>query len=102
MQTVENCGSSVLPVLSTLNLAHNSLTSAASIEQLAACGTLSVLDLSHNRIDDILVVKVLSRMPELRVLTLVGNPVVNAIPSYRKTLITECVSNWTSNSDPLR
>lgn len=51
-----------------------------------------MLDLSHNRIEDMLFVKVLAEMPELRVLVLTGNPIVNKIPSYRKTLIIECVS----------
>lgn len=92
IKTIENCGRDILPELNTLNLAHNCLKSADSLENLMECLTVSVLDLSHNRIDDILIVKVLSKMPELRVLVLTGNPVVNEIPSYRKTLIIECVS----------
>lgn len=90
---IENCDSKILSMLNTLNLANNALTTSKSIEQLINFKTLSVLDLSNNRIDDILIVKILSQMPALRVLTLMGNPVVNMIPSYRKTLITECVGN---------
>lgn len=89
---IENCGSDVLPVLNNLNLSHNYLRFVESVEQLKDCKSVSVLDLSHNRIEDILIVKVLSEMPELKVLVLTGNPVVSAIPSYRKTLILECVS----------
>lgn len=92
VKAVENCDSSILPVLNTLNLSYNSLSSVSSLEGLIRCHTLSILDLSYNRIDDLLIVKTLSQMPELRVLTLSGNPVVNEIPSYRKTLIIECVS----------
>lgn len=80
-------------MLNTLNLSRNSLKTAVNLERLIECKTVSVLDLSHNRIDDILIVKILSQMPELRVLVLTGNPVVNEIPSYRKTLIIECVSS---------
>lgn len=92
IKTIENCDYSVLPVLNTLNLSHNSLNSIACLEGLVKCKSLSILDLSHNRIEDILLVKILSQMPELRVLTLTGNPVINEIPAYRKTLIVDCVS----------
>lgn len=68
------------------------------LEELAQCETLSVLDLSHNRIEDVLIVNILSEMPALRVLTLTGNPVVSEIPSYRKTLTIECVSNFELDS----
>lgn len=91
IKAVENCDSSILPVLNTLNLSNNSLGPLDGLQELANCKMLSILDLSNNQIDDVLLVKILSRMPELRVLTLTGNPVVNAIPAYRKTLITECV-----------
>lgn len=94
IKTIENCGSNIVPELSTLNLSHNSLKSIECLEKLIECKRVSVLDLSHNRIDDILVVKILAQMPELRVLVLTGNPVVNDIPSYRKTLINECVSEF--------
>lgn len=89
--TIENCGSSILGELNTLNLSHNKLHTAGDISVLTDCLTLSVLDLSHNRIDDLLIVGVLAQMPELRVLVLTGNPVVTMIPSYRKTMINECV-----------
>lgn len=88
---IENCGTGILPELNTLNLSHNSLKTAESLQKLIECQTVSILDLSYNRIDDILIVKILAQMPELRVLVLTGNPVVNEIPSYRKTLINECV-----------
>lgn len=89
---IENCNSMVLPHLNTLCLSHNCLRSIDGLEHLIDCKALSVLDISHNRIEDVLIVKILSQMPELRVLTLTGNPVVNEIPSYRKTLTVECVS----------
>lgn len=89
---IENCGNDILPNLNTLNLSHNSIRTIENIEYLSECKTVSVLDLSHNRINDILVVNCLAAMPELKVLCLTGNPVVNEIPSYRKTLINACVS----------
>lgn len=82
----------VLPQLNTLDVSHNSLNSIDGLSDLVECKTLSVLDLSHNRIEDVLIVKILAKMPQLRVLTLTGNPVVNEVPSYRKTLTVECVS----------
>lgn len=90
---IEQCDSMILPVLNTLNLSHNTLSSIDTLKELVNCKAVSILDLSHNRIDDILVVKIFAQMPELRVLTLTGNPVINEIPAYRKSLITECVSN---------
>uniref|UniRef100_A0A1B0EUN9 Dynein axonemal assembly factor 1 homolog n=1 Tax=Lutzomyia longipalpis TaxID=7200 RepID=A0A1B0EUN9_LUTLO len=92
LRRVDNCTSDVLPVLHTLTIAHNFIRTAADIEDLTRCQMLSVLDLSHNKIDDILVVKTFARMPNLRVLTLTGNPIVGSIPSYRKTLILECLN----------
>lgn len=89
---IENCGTNILPELNTLNLSHNSLKTIESLENLIECKTVSVLDLSYNRIDDILIVRVLAQMPELRVLVMTGNPVINEIPSYRRTMINECVS----------
>uniref|UniRef100_A0A1B0EWF1 Dynein axonemal assembly factor 1 homolog n=1 Tax=Phlebotomus papatasi TaxID=29031 RepID=A0A1B0EWF1_PHLPP len=92
LRRVDNCTSDILPVLSTLTISHNYIRTAADIENLTKCQNLSVLDLSHNKIDDILAVKVFAGMPNLRVLTLVGNPIVGSIPSYRKTLILECLN----------
>ncbi|XP_050087806.1 dynein axonemal assembly factor 1 homolog [Anopheles aquasalis] len=89
---IENCGIDVLPILNTLNLSHNYLKSVDSVAELRKCDFVSVLDISHNRIEDIAVVKILGDMKGLRVLTLTGNPVVNEIPAYRKTLILECKS----------
>lgn len=59
------------------------------------CDCEGILSISFNIIrpstSTYLLWKVLADMKGLRVLTLVGNPVVNDIPSYRKTLILECV-----------
>ncbi|XP_053697816.1 dynein axonemal assembly factor 1 homolog [Sabethes cyaneus] len=98
---IENCGHEILPVLNTLNISHNYLKTADSLDQLRYCYYISVLDISHNRIEDIAVVKILGDMKELRVLTLTGNPVVNEIPSYRKTLILECKTLTYLDSRPV-
>ncbi|XP_055548833.1 dynein axonemal assembly factor 1 homolog [Wyeomyia smithii] len=98
---IENCGHEILPVLNTLNISHNYLKTTESLDQLRYCYYISVLDISHNRIEDIAVVKILGDMKELRVLTLTGNPVVNEIPSYRKTLILECKSLTYLDSRPV-
>lgn len=95
---IENCGSNLLGELSILNMSYNKLQTADDFSALSECLTLSVLDLSYNRIDDLLIVDVLAKMPELRVLVLIGNPVVSMIPSYRKTLINECVKIQTIQS----
>uniref|UniRef100_A0A182S8P9 Dynein axonemal assembly factor 1 homolog n=1 Tax=Anopheles maculatus TaxID=74869 RepID=A0A182S8P9_9DIPT len=79
----------ILPVLNTLNISHNYLKSIESIAELRKCDFVSVLDISHNRIEDIAIVKVLGDMKGLRVLTMVGNPVVNDIPSYRNAVATK-------------
>ncbi|KAJ6646384.1 Dynein axonemal assembly factor 1 like, partial [Pseudolycoriella hygida] len=99
--TIENLGSDVLPKLNTLTITNNCLRTEESIANLIHCKTLSVLDLSHNRIDDIVIVKILGQMPELRVLVLTGNPVVNQIPSYRKTLILTCKNLTYLDSRPV-
>merc|ERR1719420_2260699 len=50
--------------------------------------TIATLDLSDNHISDPEVLpQVFAKMKELRVLYLKGNPVVRAIPNYRKTVI---------------
>jgi hypothetical protein len=41
-----------LTALSTLNLAHNQLSTAADLEGLRACPSIRILDLSNNRLDD--------------------------------------------------
>ena len=57
--------SAILPVLHTLQISHNKLTDAESIEHLAQCDELGVLDLSHNKIDDPKVIDVFERMKGL-------------------------------------
>ncbi|XP_053673785.1 dynein axonemal assembly factor 1 homolog [Anopheles nili] len=98
---IENCGGEILPLLNTLNISHNCLKSIESIAELRKCDFVSVLDISHNRIEDIAIVKVLGEMKGLRVLTMTGNPVVNEIPSYRKTLVLECKSLTYLDSRPV-
>uniref|UniRef100_A0A336M5X9 Dynein axonemal assembly factor 1 homolog n=1 Tax=Culicoides sonorensis TaxID=179676 RepID=A0A336M5X9_CULSO len=90
IKKIENCGADKLPLLNTLNISHNCLRYANQLDELKNCTFLSVLDLSHNKIEDVVVVKILSEMPQLKVLTMTGNPVINQIPQYRKTLILEC------------
>jgi len=84
IQKIENI--SCLPVLNTLNISHNKLKHASDIEHLAECPYLGILDLSHNKISDPDIVDVLVRMPNLRVLNLAGNPVIQDIKYYRKTM----------------
>lgn len=92
IKKIENCTVEKLPLLNTLNISHNCLRYGEHLEELKNCTYLSVLDLSHNKIEDVVVVKILGDMPQLKVLTMTGNPVINQIPQYRKTLILECVS----------
>uniref|UniRef100_I3MYS0 Dynein axonemal assembly factor 1 n=1 Tax=Ictidomys tridecemlineatus TaxID=43179 RepID=I3MYS0_ICTTR len=75
-----------LPVLNTLQMAHNHLETVEDIQHLRDCAKLCVLDLSHNRLRDPEILGILESMPDLRVLNLMGNPVIKHIPNYRKTV----------------
>lgn len=101
LKTLENCGADVLPVLNTLNISHNQLCNIDGLDVLKRCENVSILDLSFNKIDDIMIVKVLSEMPMLHVLTMTGNPVINSITNYRKTMILECKSLTYLDSRPV-
>lgn len=52
-----------LPVLNTLQMAHNRLETVADIEHLRECLRLCVLDLSHNLLSDPEILSVLESMP---------------------------------------
>ncbi|XP_004470936.2 dynein axonemal assembly factor 1 [Dasypus novemcinctus] len=84
IKTVENL--SCLPVLNTLQMAHNHLETVEDIQHLRECLKLCVLDLSHNRLSDPEILSVLENIPDLRVLNLIGNPVIQQIPNYRRTV----------------
>ncbi|CRK88455.1 CLUMA_CG002268, isoform A [Clunio marinus] len=101
VKTLENCCSNTLPLLNTLNISHNQLRNAESVEILKRCENISILDLSFNKIDDIMIVKVLGGMASLHVLNLTGNPVINSITNYRKTMILECNSLTYLDSRPV-
>lgn len=101
IKSLENCCKDFLPVLNTLNVSHNQLKDVDGLRILKHCENVSILDLSFNKIDDIMVVKVLGEMPILHVLTLTGNPVINAITNYRKTMILECKSLTYLDSRPV-
>ena len=80
-----------LKTLHSLQLASNHLRTLESLHGLTECPSISVLDLSNNNLDgdgDALIA-LLQALPELSVLYLVGNPIVNQIRSYRKTLISK-------------
>ena len=68
------------------------MESVEDFEHLEKLLELSVLDLANNHVEDPLIVETLSKMPGLRVLSIMGNPVIRKIPSYRKTLILARVS----------
>jgi hypothetical protein len=101
VKKLENCCSKVLPHLNTLNISHNLLKDIDGLEILTRCLNISVLDISFNKIEDVMIVKVLSDMPSLHVLTMTGNPVVNNIPNYRKTMILECENLTYLDSRPV-
>mmetsp|Transcript_29637 Transcript_29637/g.35998 ORF Transcript_29637/g.35998 Transcript_29637/m.35998 type:complete len:456 (+) Transcript_29637:140-1507(+) len=81
-----------LPDLHTLQLANNSLKTADSIRHITSCPKLGVLDLSNNKLDgdpeEFL--NIFSNTPDLGVLYLSGNPIVQNIRHYRKTMIARC------------
>ena len=88
---IENIASAC-PALSTLNISHNKLQSAADLEHLIECENLSCIDLSHNLIDDPDIVDVFIQMKNLHVVNLMGNPVVRLIKDYRKNMTVKIVS----------
>lgn len=73
------------PSLMKLHVAHNNI---ASLAPLVQCASLTVVDAAHNVIevgDELL--SVVGKLSKLASLMLQGNPVVRAIPAYRKTVI---------------
>lgn len=57
--------SACLPVLNTLQMAHNHLETVEDIEHLKECLKLCVLDLSHNKLSDPEILSILESMPDL-------------------------------------
>ena len=78
--------------LKTLIVAHNLLSDRTSVEHLAECTSLQTLDLQHNRLEDPAILEILVSIPDLRCLYLLGNPVVNKIRFYRKTVVSSIPS----------
>jgi len=89
IHTIENL--SHMHKLVTLNLANNFLSSVDDIQHLLQVPSIVTLDIQNNKIDDEQVIDlVLSKLPNLRVLYLQGNPIVNKIPHYRKSMLSRC------------
>lgn len=83
-------GLSKLGNLKTLQLARNRLSTPDDLRGLLECPSIEILDLSDNRISDPeAVLAVLCKMPKLGVLNLEGNPVIQNVINYRRTLITQ-------------
>eukprot|EP01083_Nonionella_stella_P078832 215966_1 len=76
-----------VPNLATLLFKSNRLTSVEDLRGVLQCEKLSALDVSSNKLCDPAILDVLAQMPALKVLYLKGNPVVQKIPFYRKTVI---------------
>lgn len=73
--------------LNTLNLDKNKISTVEALEGILEVPTLQVLDIQRNDIDDAAVIDLLAKMPNLKVLYLKGNPIVEKIKNYRKTVI---------------
>ena len=80
-------GLDVLPQLSNLNVAQNSLSTACSIENLSKCKRLTSIDFSHNNLESEDVIETLSRIPALLSINMAGNPVVSNVSHFRKKTI---------------
>ena len=78
-----------LKCLSVLDLSGNLLSSVKDVEHLQKCTSLTNIDLSANNLDDVNIKDLFSakHLPSLRCLSLRGNPVVNKIKNYRKSMI---------------
>ena len=72
-----------------LDLSGNLLSSVKDVEHLQKCTSLTNIDLSANNLDDANIKDLFSpkHLPSLRCLSLRGNPVVNKIKNYRKSMI---------------
>ena len=83
-------GLGALPKLTTLLLSHNRLKSVQSIAGLSERPSLTTVDLAHNEIEGVdaeRLIELFGRMPNL---VLHGNPITEAMPSYRKAVISKC------------
>ncbi|KAL0487888.1 dynein assembly factor DNAAF1 [Acrasis kona] len=85
IKTIENL--SECKKITTLNLSHNQIQDIQDLYELETLTEIHSLDLSFNEIDDDTVIALLMKLPKLGVLHLRGNPVVEKIPHYRKTLL---------------
>lgn len=81
-------GLEALRALRTLVATDNQLEAPEGLEPLAGCTELESLDLQNNRLaDPSALLGLLRRLPQLKCLYLRGNPLVSALPSYRKAVI---------------
>lgn len=80
-------GLGTLTKLNSLIVTNNKIKSVEDVKGLLDCLTLSVVDIKDNKLDDVNIIDVFEQMPNLKVLYLKGNPVVEKIKNYRKTLI---------------
>jgi len=80
---------SALKKLRTLDVSKNKLQTSKDVDHLRACKSLVTIDLSLNNIGEIPVEDIFGpdHLPLLSSLKLEGNPIVNKMKSYRKTLI---------------
>jgi len=78
-----------LKCLSVLDLSGNLLSNLEDVAHLQKCTSLTNIDLSSNNLDDLKIkdMFVPKYLPSLRCLSLRGNPVVNKIKHYRKSMI---------------
>ena len=92
-----------LKCLNVLDLSGNLLSTVKDVEHLQKCTSLRNIDLSANKLDDVNVKDVFlaKYLPSLRCLSLRGNPVVNKIKNYRKSMILTSPSLCKLDSRPI-
>ncbi|KAK9831315.1 hypothetical protein WJX81_001414 [Elliptochloris bilobata] len=73
--------------LRTLLAANNRLAGPRALADLPRCSALVTLDLQENQLGNTQVLEALKQLPNMRCVYLRGNPVVSAIPQYRRTLL---------------
>jgi dynein assembly factor 1, axonemal len=85
-----NCISSLAglscPQLETLICTHNYLKDADSIAALLDCSSLQTVDIQNNKIEDPSIVEIFAKMPNVCCLYLKGNPAVSKIKQCRYAL----------------
>lgn len=83
---LENLATAV-PSLQTLNVSRNALRDAKSIAEVGKMIKLTNLNLEYNKLEGEDIINAIATAPSLCGINITGNPVVSAVPQFRKRCI---------------